>query len=155
MSVRKMSVSELNTLIKETIEEMSGVTDVEDAGKKTREIDADEWADTLEKKIDMKKALKIKEHKALLYLESIRREQMAIEESLKEAVGMSATRKHLADKKAKMARAKARQAEREKAEKKATDEAVGMKATKDRLAKRKQKELRDKAITAAKEKRGE
>lgn len=88
--VRRMSVKELGALIKETISEMTvggeaSQKDVESEAKKnTEEVEADEYADKLEKKKDHYAGLKIKEHKALLYLESIRRQQLSLQEEINE-----------------------------------------------------------------------
>lgn len=52
-------------------EEISNLKTTKQAAKETREVEADELADTLEKKIDMLKALKIKEHKLMKQIRSL------------------------------------------------------------------------------------
>jgi hypothetical protein len=52
-------------------EEISNLKTTKQAAKETREVEADELADTLEKKIDMLKALKIKEHKLVKQIRSL------------------------------------------------------------------------------------
>lgn len=134
--VRKLSMAELHKIIKEEVGKLGPVKDVEDA--KADEVDADEYAETLEKKLDMQKALKIKEQKALLYLESLRRQQMALEETLNElgAYSSSYGRKYAqarAGKKLAQARAKAvtasKDKEKEKEEPKQETEMKALKRT--------------------------
>lgn len=65
--VQKLSAEKLKTLVKEELnsfikEEFGAMKDVEDADE-AEEVEASELADTLEKKVDMLKALKIKESK--------------------------------------------------------------------------------------------
>ena len=50
----------------------------EEAAKDTEEVDADEYADTLEKKVDMMKALKIEEARLLRRVKKIREEKKVL-----------------------------------------------------------------------------
>ncbi len=50
----------------------------EEAAKDTDEVDADEYADTLEKKVDMMKALKIEEARLLRRVKKIREEKKVL-----------------------------------------------------------------------------
>lgn len=50
----------------------------EDAAKDTEEVDADEYADSLEKHVDMMKALKIEEGRLVRRLKKIREEKKSI-----------------------------------------------------------------------------
>ncbi len=49
-----------------------------DAAKDTEEVDADEYADTLEKKVDMMKALKIEETRLLRRVKKLREQKKAL-----------------------------------------------------------------------------
>lgn len=69
--VVKLTVEQLKRMI---AEEKASMGDVEKVAKKTKEVDADDYADTLEKDIDHLKAMKIKEAKLLKQLKSIREE---------------------------------------------------------------------------------
>ena len=69
-----------NMLHKIVIEEMTKLREEnlskklktpEEKGKETKEVDADGYADTLEKHIDMLKALKVKENKLRMELRSL------------------------------------------------------------------------------------
>lgn len=59
----KLSASALKQLVQEEVSKFGKVRDVEDVAKKTKEVEADEYADTLEKHVDQMKALKIEESK--------------------------------------------------------------------------------------------
>lgn len=134
-----MTIKELGALIKEEVAKLGAeMKDVEDV--KAQEVEADGYADTLEKHVDMQKALKIKEHKALLYLESVRRQMITLEESVRAEKAKQAQRR------LRKARAAARDSDREKEEKGATNER-DMKAMKAAQA---QKRLR-KARAAARD----
>lgn len=64
--LRKIVVEEMQKLHEE-----KKLKSVEDKAKETKEVEADEYADTLEKHIDMLKALKVKEAKLRAQLKSI------------------------------------------------------------------------------------
>ena len=64
--LRKVVVQEMKKLHEE-----KKLKSVEDKAKETKEVEADEYADTLEKHIDMLKALKVKENKLRAQLKSI------------------------------------------------------------------------------------
>ena len=59
----KLSASALKQLVQEEVSKFGKVRDVEDVANKTKEVEADEYADTLEKHVDQMKALKIEEGK--------------------------------------------------------------------------------------------
>ena len=64
----KLSARVLKQLVQEEVKKFGKPEDLEKVAKKTEEVDADEFADTLEKHIDMMKALKIKERKIQAFL---------------------------------------------------------------------------------------
>ena len=57
----KLSARVLKQLVQEEVKKFGKGDDVESVAKKTKEVDADEYADTLEKHVDMMKALKLEE----------------------------------------------------------------------------------------------
>jgi hypothetical protein len=66
-------------------EEMAGFgkeEDVEKRAKETEEVDADELADSLEKKIDMISALKIEEHRIVKRLAQIKEQRRRMLKSI-------------------------------------------------------------------------
>lgn len=71
-------------LIETIIEEEFGkMQSTEDAAKEVEEVDADEYADTLEKKVDMLKALKIEEQRLMKKLLKIKEQKLSIYKNLK------------------------------------------------------------------------
>lgn len=77
---RKLTLPMLRRLVLEEKEKYE--KDLKAAAKKTREVDADEYADTLEKKVDHLAMLKIKESKLVESLRAIRRQKDQIRQSL-------------------------------------------------------------------------
>lgn len=61
MKTTKLTATLLRRLIEEETSKFGDMEDVEDAAKDTKEVDADEQADALDKHIDYVKALKIEE----------------------------------------------------------------------------------------------
>lgn len=57
----KLSAKVLKQLVQEEVKKFGEPVDLVKKAKETEEVDADEYADTLEKHIDMMKALKIEE----------------------------------------------------------------------------------------------
>lgn len=89
MKARKLSIRELGKIIREEVEaagkdevDLGGGTPNEEANK-TDEIEASEYADTLEQDIDHMKAYKIKEARALAIAKKARSRQKALAESIK------------------------------------------------------------------------
>lgn len=91
--VYKLSVGGLKKLIAEekarinktlTKESFGSVKDVEKEAKKTKEVDAEDLADTLEKPLDQLKVQKIKEAKLLASLKQCRLEQGRIKKRIQE-----------------------------------------------------------------------
>lgn len=64
----KLSAKVLKQLVQEEVKKFGKPEEVEKVAKKTKEVDADEYADTLEKHVDMMKALKIEEGKIQKFL---------------------------------------------------------------------------------------
>lgn len=89
--VFKMSVKQLKQMIAE--EKAAYVADVSKVAKKTKEVEADEWSDTLEKDVDHLKALKIKEARLLRDLKKLREEKKKLDEVIpKDSIGKVAHR---------------------------------------------------------------
>ena len=89
MKARKLSIRELGKIIREEVEaagtdevDLGGGTPNEEANK-TDEVEASEYADTLEQEIDHMKAYKIKEARALAIAKKARAYQKALAESIK------------------------------------------------------------------------
>ena len=73
MTVKKLTSSMLRKIIREEALKGFGATrDVEDVADDTKEVDADEMADALEKRIDYVKALKIEEKRLVKRLMKLR-----------------------------------------------------------------------------------
>lgn len=72
MSVKKLTSGLLRNIIEEEIAKFGKVVSTEERAKKTEEVDADEFADSLEKHIDYVKALKIEESRITKRLKRIR-----------------------------------------------------------------------------------
>jgi len=68
--IKRMIVQEARRLHKEVLE--TGKEDVEKAAKDTDEVDADEYADSIEQDIDWMKALKIHESRLARKLREVR-----------------------------------------------------------------------------------
>ena len=76
----KLSAKVLKQLVQEEVKKFGKPEEVEKVAKKTKEVDADEFADTLEKHIDMMKALKIEEGKIQAYVEKAAKRLAKIQE---------------------------------------------------------------------------
>lgn len=73
MTTKKLTPALLRQIIEEEVSKNFGkMEDTEKAAKDTEEIDADEYADALEKHIDYVKALKIEEARTVKRLVKIR-----------------------------------------------------------------------------------
>jgi hypothetical protein len=81
---RKLTPQLLNRLIKE---ELGKMLDVEKAAKDTEEVDADEFADSLEKKIDYLSALKIEEGRLVARLKKLQETKQRVMKSIKKLYG--------------------------------------------------------------------
>jgi hypothetical protein len=68
----KLTSSQLRKIIEEEANKFGDEEDVEKAAAETEEVDADEFADTLDKKIDYVKALKIEEARLIKRIKKIR-----------------------------------------------------------------------------------
>lgn len=86
---RKITIKELGNIIREEVEaagkdevDIGGGTPNEEA-KKTDEIEASEYADTLAQEIDHMKAYKIKEAKAVALAKKIRARRKKLAEAIK------------------------------------------------------------------------
>ena len=71
MTITKLTTQKLKKIIEEEVSKFNDMEDVEKVAAKTEEVDADEIADSLEKKIDYVKALKIEEKRLNLRLKKI------------------------------------------------------------------------------------
>lgn len=79
--VRKLTSDYLLKLVLEEKEKYE--KDLKAAAKKTREVDADEFADTLEKEIDHLAVLKIKETMARNELKAIQEQREAVKKRIR------------------------------------------------------------------------
>jgi hypothetical protein len=83
----KLTPSLLNTLVKEELqklrEEKKAKLDSDVGEDNPKEVDADEYADSLEKKIDYIKALKIEEARLTKRLKKVQEQRRRILEGLK------------------------------------------------------------------------
>lgn len=61
IKMKKLTIQSLKNIIREEAAKFSAPEEVEGIEKDTKEVDADGFADTLEKPVDMLKALKIEE----------------------------------------------------------------------------------------------
>lgn len=89
MKARKLTIRELGKIIREEVEaagkdevDIGGGTPNEEANK-TKEVEASEYANTLEQEIDHMKANKIKEARALKIVRNARAAQIKLAESIK------------------------------------------------------------------------
>lgn len=77
----KLSAKVLKQLVQEEVSKKFGKPEeTETVAKKTKEVEADELADTLEKHIDMMKALKIEEGKINKYVKKAQKRLAEIQE---------------------------------------------------------------------------
>ena len=102
---RKITIRELGKIIREEVEaagkdevDIGGGTPNEEANK-TDEIEASEYAQTLEQEIDHMKAYKIKEAKAVAIAKKIRARRVALAESIKQKTADMAHAKVVAENK--------------------------------------------------------
>jgi len=73
MTVKKLTSNLLKKIIEEEVSKGFGkMKDAEDVAKDSKELDADEQADALEKRIDYVKALKIEESRLVRRLSKLR-----------------------------------------------------------------------------------
>lgn len=79
---RKLNITELKRMIAEEKANVGAGESVEKKAKQTKEVDADEYADTLENKIDYMKALKIEQRRLQRRLERIN-EQLTVTKKMK------------------------------------------------------------------------
>lgn len=73
----------LDKIIKEEMSGFGPIVDTEKRAKETEEVDADELADSLEKKIDIIAALKIEEHRIVKRLAQIKEQRRSMLKSIK------------------------------------------------------------------------
>jgi hypothetical protein len=78
----KLTPMLLKKIVTEEVAKFGDMKSTEDAAKETEEVDADEFADTLEKKVDFMKALKIEESKLTKRLTVIREKINRIKKTL-------------------------------------------------------------------------
>jgi hypothetical protein len=90
--VYKLTVGGLRKIIQEESQALKKeaaafgeIRDVEKEAKKTREVDADEYADTLEKELNQLKAQKVQESKLLSDLKTLRESMRARIKKINEA----------------------------------------------------------------------
>ena len=81
---KHLTIEGLKAIIQQEAAKFGKPGDVEDAPKDTTEVDADEYADTLEKKIDMVSALKIEENRLNRRLKQIGETKAKLMKSIKE-----------------------------------------------------------------------
>lgn len=81
--MKSLTKESLKKLIQQEAAKMNAPEDVEKVAAKTKEVDADGYADSLEKKIDMISALKIEESRTLRRLKTIRENRARIMKSIK------------------------------------------------------------------------
>jgi hypothetical protein len=85
--IKKLTLNELKKMVLKEKAKMSSFGDgqkTEKVAKKTPEVDADEYADSLEHKIDYLKVLKIKENKMRSALSNLRQKRQKILRDLSE-----------------------------------------------------------------------
>lgn len=71
----KLTPQMLKQIVKEEMGKFGKMRDTKDAAKDTEEVEADGYADTLEKHVDMLKTLKVEESKLLKRLAQIREQK--------------------------------------------------------------------------------
>jgi hypothetical protein len=74
----KLSAKVLKQLVQEEVKKFGEPEDLKKKAKETEEVDADGYADTLEKHIDMMKALKIEESKCKARLAKIQERKIQL-----------------------------------------------------------------------------
>jgi hypothetical protein len=79
----KLTPQMLKQLVEEEMKHFGKGEETEDAPKDTEEVDADEYADSLEKKIDYVKALKIEEARLLKRLAQVQKKKALVRESIR------------------------------------------------------------------------
>jgi hypothetical protein len=72
----------LKKIVTEEVSKFGDMKSTEDVAKETQEVDADEFADTLEKKIDFMKALKIEESRLTKKLRIVREKLSRVKKTL-------------------------------------------------------------------------
>jgi len=82
----KLTSNLLKRIVAEEVAKFGDVEDVESRAKDTEEVDADEYADALEKKIDYAKALKIEEARLRSRLTKIVETRSRIIKSIRNAL---------------------------------------------------------------------
>lgn len=83
--VIKLSVAALQKIIAEEKGKLGPIGDVTKEPKKTKEVNADEYAGTLEKEIDHLKAMKVKEASMIKDLKKLREEMKLRASKINEA----------------------------------------------------------------------
>ncbi len=83
--VIKLTVADLQRIISEEKGKLGPMGDVGKEAKKTKEVQADKYADTLEKDVDHLKAMKVKEAALLQGLKKLREEMKAKAQRVQEA----------------------------------------------------------------------
>jgi hypothetical protein len=72
----------LKKIVTEEVSKFGDMKSTEDVAKETQEVDADEFADTFEKKIDFMKALKIEESRLTKKLRIVREKLSRVKKTL-------------------------------------------------------------------------
>ena len=78
----KLTSKMLRKIIEEEASRFGKEDPTEDAAKDTEEVDADEYADSLEKKIDYEKALKIEEARLRARFKRVRENRIKLRKSI-------------------------------------------------------------------------
>lgn len=81
---QKLTIETLKRIIQQEAQKFGEPEDVEKVASKTTEVDADEYADTLEKQVDMMSALKIEEARLNRRLKQIGETKAKLMKSIKE-----------------------------------------------------------------------
>jgi len=82
----KLTPTMLRRIIEEEVAKFGDMEDVEDRAKDTEETDADELSDSLEKKIDYAKALKVEEGRLASRLAKIKEQRKRVLSSIAKVV---------------------------------------------------------------------
>lgn len=85
MQTKKLTKEMLKRIVMQEVAKFGAEESTEDRAKETEEVDADEYADALCKKIDYLKALKIKESMLVKRLKKIREAKQRAVKQLKES----------------------------------------------------------------------
>ncbi len=83
--VFKLTPGQLKNIIAEEKARLGSMEDVEKAAKKTKEVEADGFADTLESEVDHYKGLKESEIKLSKRLSAVKKKRQALAKKLNEA----------------------------------------------------------------------